>query len=652
MQLRHALTVSVLLFCLAVFSVQLYHLQIDSSEDQRPSAVLRRQQHPRQTAQERQHQQSSSSSTGSSRHATSTSQVYQLRSLAHPACLAEKLIRERRAGGAGNAEYWKGYVKPEWNCFKHGGHFSPGFPRGAATPRFILKSVVYADGEFFIVSDKLTGDDVSASLTLASSGKMKLQFGAYFSMVSGDWPQAVTDSLELRVISLRQLAALKAEDGREHIRAALGYFQPPTDFLSTYHVVVETVFPTFHALYDFQQRQRVNQDDASLANGKREKLLLPPLAVQAVTSRPVFSRYGFKNMSCRDGPRCLGTVWGSMYLNLLGGDDLQRRQDMLYRQVYGLGPDDVQLRYVTASASRGQQQRLPSGRSSLLMFDQLIVGNPTHCEPLWGPDPFYAAAFSGDHRDLRGSSNPVHGELLDRTFGLNNSAVSSFREAGDFMPSYIECQRVLYGFRSYFIAQSAADVGLRSALVTLSQAHVNNDRDPIQVVFTTRKGDWARQLTNEDEIVEAIRRHLPRLASLASKNFSPRREATLLVVKFRGNLSEQLFQQLDVTRSTIFVGNHGANLLNSVYLRPNAGVVTLSLRNPGFWPFAVFPSWLHWRDIVIEHVCNRRLFKGKCKWGETHNNDMFATRDQIVTLLKFLEEIVEAQREQQRSEPN
>ncbi len=549
-----------------------------------------------------------------------------IESLAHPSCLAERYIREKvlhgftdRPNAKELQEYWSSYAKPGWNCFKHGGHFSPGFSRAAGTPRFVIHNAAYLNGEFFALPDE---DNQTAAGDPAS--RRTLRFGGYFSMVSGDWPQAVTDTLEIRVGISRTALDQTALSARE---IPIGYFQPPTDFLSTYHVVAETIFPAFHSLFLHRRHHTENADLSSL----RES----PGAVggggdiAAVTSRPVYSRYGFKPKSCREGPGCLQTVWGGMY------------QAMMVGGVLGLGADEPQFRYLQKASAAPSLARA----GELLLFGQLIVGNPTHCEPLWGPDPFYAAALGGDHGDLRGSKRRIHDLFSDAT-------PAAFR-LNEFLPRYRECQQVLYAFRCFFLGNAA--VGLSPGEAARVSVPVEYATEAVQIVFTTRKGDWARQLTNEDEIVAAIRSHLPVLASLAAKKQRNSRraetEAKLLVVKFSGNLSEQIFRQLDVTRSTIFVGNHGANLLNSVYLRPNSGMVTLSMRNPGFWPFSVFPSWLHVRDLVIEHVCNRRLFKGKCKWGETHNNDMVATQEQIRSILQFLEEIVEAQVSAPRTAP-
>ena len=514
-----------------------------------------------------------------------------VRSRHHPSCLAEALIRENAAA---LGEYWKEYRRREWNCYKHGGHYNPGIDRSPRTARrLVMRNVVYHNGRFLALR---FGD------TAGEKNKV-FHYSAYFPMVSGNWPQPIVDEFLLEQVN-----------GEEFLRQyqlslrvfRFGYFQPPTDFLSVYHTVVETVMPTFHLLAD-----EFGVDTLlAMANGTGTH------SVQAVSSRPSTTRYKFKQGGCAlSAESCLQTVWGSMFLQQLGGTN---------GSVIGMRRDEPQIRFLHKN-----RDVVADAPDLVLFFETFFVGNPTHCEPLWGPDAFFTEALSQEHR-IRGARSKV------RRLKFTSSSESRRQIA---LSTVRECSKLLWSFRQFHILSALQTLKPRSLIeskrrsVDLAVSH----KDPIHVVFTSRKGDWARQLLNEDLLLEALTKHL--------REKYPHRRPIVRAVRFSGSLSEQLLspEQLDLTSATLYIGNHGANLLNGLYLRPNAGVVTLSLRNPGFWPTSVFPSWLHWRDIVVEQMCNRRLSKGKCRWMEGNNNDMFLSDQQLTTLLRMVDEIVDAQ---------
>jgi hypothetical protein len=566
-----------------------------------------------------------------------------VRTLPHPSCIALQQITQYVPSNAplpkvavprgspkgprptvtplSNAlEYWREYARPDFNCFKHGGHYNPGMPRSGGPEdaryreqlrRLVLKDVHYWNGEWYL--------QVPPSKAV---GTLVLPYAAYFPMVSGNWPQPIVDR-----ITLQRVHALPWEVG-DAVRVQqqrVGYLQPPTDYLSVYHVAVETIFPTFHMLYE-----------SGLSMGD----------IAVVTSRPRATAYSFHERGCAVAfDKCLNTVWGAMFLSLTIADTptsiamlsgaltpsdvlSQCRRNDTRACVYGLTKKDQQLRY-DIPASRAFPFVADIDRGVALRFDKLYVGNPTHCEPLWGGDPHYAEVVAQAH-GIRGAGGIV-GRGVNGNHTFPKGSLSA-EQLATFSSSYHSCQATLRAFRNYFVQLA---VPVPSILTPLSAGRTL----PVSILITSRKDDWARQLLDEDEIVALLRKHL---------DLHYPRGSTVRAVKFHGALTSQLKEQLDVEHTTLFIGNHGANLLNSLFLRPNAGLVTLSLRNPGFYPFSVFPEWLHVRDLVVEQMCNRRLFKGKCRWMDGNNNDMFLSEAQRVLLLSHVDDIIGAQGDAQR----
>lgn len=585
-------------------------------------------------------------------------------SLPHPSCLAEHHLGKQQSTSqvvhppSGSDNRWlvgKHYAKPEWNCFKHGGH-RPGYRRagidGKGGDYLTLENVVYYQGVFFLTSrSALTGAD-------GSKIHSPLRFSGYFSMVSGNWPQLVTTEFpfsEWEKLPRHIKEAVERRAARDEHRGSPGgntnapnvpessllnqegqspphslsvlnhvYFQPPTDYMSHYHVVVEVVLPAFHRLWKEGFHRRLGKSD-------------PPSSQwpYVITGRPSHTKHGFKKKACAlIHERCLDTHWGRMFQALMH----QQPGNSSYPDlpsIIGLRAQDPQLAYVADMTSKVRQQLLktatqnggvggPPGRSTFpaLFIRKLFIGNPTHCEPLWGPDPYYA-----------------------ETAGASVKQTQSF----------IECQEVLAAFRQFYLSWAyqsptldGADRDRKLLQESKYDSPITVRADPIEIVWTSREGDWARWVVNEADVVEAMRKHLrSRYPPGNALGYRLGEDATRLVksgvrvLKLQnGTLESQL--RLINQRTTIFIGNHGANLIPSLYLRPNAAVITLSLSHPGFYPFSVFPSWLHWRDMVIEQECNRRLWK-KCKWSDPQNNDMKVSEEQLSRLLRFIDELLVAQ---------
>lgn len=522
-------------------------------------------------------------------------------------------------------EYWREYSRPDFNCYKHGGHYDPGLPRRGgphdASPevathlhRLVLHDVYYWNGEWY----QLLRNSEDREETIV------VPFAAYFPMVSGNWPQPTVDR-----ITIHKVVRPPWPSGLTPITKRVGYLQPPTDFLSVYHVAVETIFPMFHTLHESA---------------------LPVGEVAVVTSRPRASVYGFKDNGCTlSFEKCMDTVWGAMYLALTVASNEQARgllqgsiapssllaschRNSSNACVYGLLREHQQMHH-DIPISRTQPFIPHHDDANLLRFESFYVGNPTHCEPLWGGDPHYAEIVAQRH-SIRGNTNEVgRGDGGNHQLADQRSINSSI-PMETFISSYMSCQGALRAFRTTFV-----ELASRLTPVALLPLSIST-QTPVHIVLTSRKGDWARQLLDEDELVHMLSNHVAARYP---------RGSTVRAIKFGGSLAEQLDVQLNIASTTIFIGNHGANLLNSIFLRPNSGLITLSLRNPGFYPFSLFPEWLHVRDLVTEQMCNRRLFKGKCRWMEGNNNDMFLNDAQRRLLLTHVDAIVAEQQQRPRS---
>lgn len=520
-------------------------------------------------------------------------------------------------------EYLREYSHPEFNCFKHGGHYTPGLVRKGATAahsvskdaeylrRVVLHDVYYWNGDVYAI-------DAAAAVR----NDKTVRFAAYFPMIGGNWPQPVVDEL-----TVRHVPAPPWGDHARVVELPTAYFQPPTDYASVYHTTVETILPMFHTLIQ-DNRTRLS------AQG----------GVSVITSRPRYARYAFKETGCTKRlEQCVETVWGTMMMAVTVAASPEERRQLLSGTssdvrriaqahmsagngvplIYGLRSTDQQLRSAPSSAEYPFVDGVDP--TTVLHIRRLLVGNPTHCEPLWGGDPMYAELLAQRH-SIRGSDSSQHQVLssAQRPASIEKAVLLEFNR------SYEDCQSTLQAFREFFVehvVESQNRLQSRSPLIVAQDT-------PVRIVLTSRKGDWARQLLDEDEIVALLRAHLQSRYAAGS---------SVRVVKFSGGLKDQLVDQLILMDTTIFIGNHGANLLNSIFLRPNAGVITMSLRNPGFYPFSLYPQWLHVRDLVAEQMCNRRVNKGKCRWNEAHNNDMYLTPGQKELLLKMVDDIVAAQ---------
>lgn len=693
---------------------------------------------------------------------------------------------------------WRSYLSHRsWTCYKHGGHYTPGVARVGAEgggfegtgqlrsygSHLVLDNVIYVCGTLLSwgsvrfsteEEDKMPWVDCKAPAfreAIASATKASFRYGHSFSMIAGNWPQPIFGTIVVYnlkrpiVASLVQKSGMYVEGGRQLV----GYWQPPTDFASHYHTLVEQVLPAFHTIHQFTRHFAPHAHDIDPTSGDSA------LTTVVLTSRPMVLPYsmikvngtaaasskmadptpvrlarhtcfaeptigpanenptstargvGGEEVTCSDSP--LGRLFTS-FAGLSGVYGLGSQQNSFRDpEHFGVGessppdfPDDEKREVIPKrpkefplpplpkiavdDAVDATQERLavPSAKDGrVLRLDALLVGNPTHCEPLWGPDPFFAEAIAQD-QFIRGVSPTLGLEsteyslknkppqfttsstsLGSQTTQLRRVSSSSWLEAAldshapllrlaggeedtvatarikelyeAFMTSFRACQHLHWEFREHTIRLAFNEehrTGERrdaaATAIVRPPPWVNEPldvlRDGVHVVVTSREGDWARQF-NEDAVVSAIEAMFNRRKALTGSMNTPYANATIRKVKFTDSrgLRHKLLgpTQLDLKTTTILIGNHGANLIPSLYLRPNSGLITLSFDTPGFYPFSVFPSWMHVRDLHIEQACNRRLQKGKCKWSSGNNNDMVATEAQIKRIVEFVEEIVSSQ---------
>jgi hypothetical protein len=328
-----------------------------------------------------------------------------------------------------------------------------------------------------------------------------------------------------------------------------------------------------------------------------------------VTSRPTYSRYGFKENSCKHGAdKCLGTVWASLlrFVATYGTRAGKSPQPAIESGALG---SDIESDWVLGLRDEAQERsRKP------VLFRELIVGYPTMCEALWGPDAI----------------------MVDRASHLGARQLLEDEEV-------LLCQRMMWDFRGLLLAASGVPSSADAPVV------VGGGKGPkaahVRVFFASRKGDWARYIVNEDEVIAAVSKHIASRYGTEGDG-----EAKVTVRRLGGDFAKQV---RDVHEGhTIFISNHGANIIPALYMRPNSGLITLDVTTMGFFPFALCPSWLHWRRLHIDLVCNPRL-QGRCnlKSPAQHNHDNRVSPKQLQSIIDAIDEIVAAQKASPKAGP-
>jgi hypothetical protein len=583
---------------------------------------------------------------------------------AHPSCAALALLQKHQhaevsaiARGAQlqpeletpqmMAKYAERYV-----CWKHAGMYNPGYDRTirepvlpALTARIVAKPTATPDGlesawplEAYVAASKhatatlrLPGAPAAAHILFrnvvlhggrlhwcgaSGPGPVSFPLAGALSMVKGVWPQVVAEkSPDLHPVPDAWRAALcdaASSNGSSHLSLLppgfapvrdLGYWLPPTDFVSAYHVFVEVVFAMFTALFRSNANRRVSHTPALI-----------------VTERPPGSQgqrrpATYVGSSCHFGAdACLGNVWSSLArvvatYGFAAGSS--RGPDFASPSLLGarLGEDPAEDWIVGLRSPQEEAVRPPQ------LIRELHVGYPTMCEPLWGPDALFVDRAS--------------------MLGLRQLANS---------PAVVACQRALWAFRRTLVL--AAGVGKEDLPVTPAE--------PIRIFIASRAEDWARRVVNEADVASRIEQHV---RATYPDRLPPGGGPVVQVMSVGGPAERQLRSVL--TGATVFIGNHGANLNNLLYLRPNAGLITLDVMEIGFLPWPMAPHWLHWRRMQIEQACNTRLHGRKCfgrsgykVMRQPNNNDNLVTDAQLEVLLRGLDEIIASQRLEPKVTPS
>jgi hypothetical protein len=584
-------------------------------------------------------------------------------------------------------------------------------PSSSSVSRLVLRDAVVVGGDIY-------SGAVRAPVTLAVSG--------IYSMVSNSWPQSLARSVQLLPLSalveriglgagdpsLRRVlasacrrpwtrennlklcarAAAAATNGTGDAGADLasahrwawGYWQAPTDFLSSYHVVVEVALTMLHTVlrelsrFDADSRndgggadeatcehassttvlalwsrmverarqRRVNDDE------KRPRRCRAALPAVVVTSRPPFASFGFKKGSCKHGASaCLGTVWATMYATLFSfvaehGGAATESHAIGSRWCSAHGDSWLGVFASNASAAaRGRTVVLglddgEGGRAQggalqpVRYFDELYVGYPTHCEPLWGPDPVL-----------------INTSTLLRAGNGTRRGTSMARLAVE------ECDLLLWIARDVLVRAAASALG--APFASADVAVREKTPAPPLVLFASRRGDWARDVVNEDEFLSGIDAFIHARFCGTNEDQQPAelhprcractpvpggRRCHVRVARFGGPLERQIATVLD--GATIFVAPHGANILPSLFLPANAALITLDSLPEGFYPYGVCPSWLHWRRVVTDRVCNRRLDAnrgGRCRVRSANNDDLSVSSAQAARVHELIAEVATLQ---------
>ena len=479
--------------------------------------------------------------------------------------------------------------------------------------------------------------------------RVTVKLAGMFSMVSGNWPQTVTSEVSLRspandaewrlLLSrggINGVAAAGHDAGSRHQgagAAAYYYYQGQTDFISTFHVVVEVVLPMLHTLMRQGLLPALSPPGANVSEGTATAAALsffaPRLTAANVTSiimRPSFSRHGFKPNSCKHGPDlCLNTEWAKMYLSVLAFAASGLTSPSSSSPHRPLGREASLDGLVHLQSTNGAGGRMEAGRG-------VLVGYPLHCESLWGSDAILIHEAMRHDALLRGQAAyavPGH---------RHREAVfpeSSRRAAAD-------CDRALWMLRTIALLP-VATVPL-PAVQELNDA-VDVRRDGIRILWSSRSGDWARHIVNETEVLSDLRSWLGAAFGPGTDYNLPRSSLTVEAIRFSGDF-KRIAARVAARNVTLFVGPHGANLLPLVYLRRNAAAVTLDAVAAGFMPYVTAPTWIHWRRVIVSQACNPRTSPGgggKCKWSNFNNNNMLITGAELRRIRAAIRSVVDSQ---------
>ena len=288
----------------------------------------------------------------------------------------------------------------------------------------------------------------------------------------------------------------------ESARISLGVYQPPVDYHTLWHVIVETMMPLFHSVLPY------------LVRGEHDFTIIqpPPSAARPYTLFSKATRDGLidtktENVSCMmSGKRCLETKLGVMMSQIFAKGRFHMENNVHYA----------------------------------IPVTRMMVGHPSNCMPV----------FAGD--------------------GVIQAATGHLSE---------ECAKFLWLWRAFW---------LKEYNIPWSRPFpVTTPISEIYVLWASRKGDWARDIVNEDAVIGEMRGW----------------GVYVDVTKFAMPMKEQYTL---LQKATHFVAPHGAALLNAVMLKPRAVFISIDILSPPFTSLVMEIPWIHRFHFKGDLVCNKK----------------------------------------------
>ncbi|ORC92567.1 putative membrane-associated protein [Trypanosoma theileri] len=710
--------------------------------------------------------------------------------------------------------------------------------------RWLLRQEIFTDTEIKeVMQESIIPASKVAKVFPLRLAKVILHFGSVYPFVKGSWPQHTRDTLPLFVVFTKPLSQHRLDSIENNLeRYTVGYYQEATDFQVPHHTLVELVITSFIAQQHFL---RINKKNLHQTNQTGGHALM-------ITSRPYYTHASsYSPLGCRQSfERCLlNGPWGNMYMGQLHylsasvkhiNCSISKKQsqecfetqlfstfqfynhnhnlNFQKRWVYGLRSNETQFSYAkendrnnwkfnnstntyhigniieVSNTYKDYFQSSININETVFHLEHLLIGYPTHCEPLLGLDPVYADIIHSLFRPFfSGCNYSTFEEFLEnmlqddkkKEFATKPSLKEWKQWIALFYFSYNDCQEHLSLFRkfhiskavfdvlkeegkllsdiqkpnstfsysnnqyekgtkvmlslsekkepgnindliSFFIVQASHDLvntislgstntnttntiqlsdafrfilgnptvkittGIKEATLkgfsnettttttTIATDYCSND---VFIFYSSRSGDWARDVVNDyvllPKLPSDVEAELNKDIPFVSNNKCQPRRVYLRMNRFNQTLSfgKQLFSQMEAHRTTIFIGAPGANLLNSLFLRPHVGVITFSWGptiGQVFYPTSVFPlydknfcennnnnnnsncnggesygyqtSGLLWRSVALKQICNHKIRSGKrCRLGADNVNNLFIGNAEYKQLVNAVVDIVREQ---------
>eukprot|EP01061_Rhynchopus_euleeides_P045189 TRINITY_DN8029_c3_g1_i1.p1 TRINITY_DN8029_c3_g1~~TRINITY_DN8029_c3_g1_i1.p1 ORF type:complete len:693 (+),score=203.84 TRINITY_DN8029_c3_g1_i1:154-2232(+) len=395
----------------------------------------------------------------------------------HPACQARGVI----IGNPATRRIFPGLSK--LSCRRYPFGMTKGVDWRAGEYN-VLKNIVFYNGDLY-----------------STDGETKVfEWGGHFTALRG----LVFQPVEHHAHIVPLPAGVPISEER---RVKLGFYQPPVDYHTMWHVIAETVMPMFHSLLPF------------LVRGERNFTIFqpPPSPKRPYTrlnrlTRRTLRQTRTSHVSCLlSGKKCLETKLGEMV-----------------SKVFAQGNFNMEAE-----------------KKFAIPVDRMLVGHPTNCMPLWQADGLITASIGG---------------------------LSA------------ECANMLWLWRAFLLREYRVPFlpALPSPLTPATS----------YVVWASRRGGWARDIVNEEEIILKIQ-ELGCKVNRTQFSFSFREQFMLL------------------QKATHFVAPHGASLVHTAMLRPHVVAISVDVTYPGFGALVMEVPWLHHFHYKGFLVCNKKHPKNR-----------------------------------------